>query len=366
MAWDTSPVSLDLDPGTAGMGNPQLIDAIIAEMDGGAIPFERFMELALYHPEHGYYRKPGRIGMQGDFLTSPTIHPMFGWAIAAWCQWVWEQLGKPSPFTIFEPGAGDGTLATAILDWAEGRDRAFRDAIHYVAIEAGPHGADSRIKWASPPITPAANGVVLSNEFFDALPIRVFDVATRGAQEIYVRWNGEAFEEVAGPIILIDDIPPRGRFEASARAFPAMASLAQLVQRGAVLTFDYGYPREELRAEWRTTGTLLCFYRHTAHENPYIHVGDQDITAHVDFTDLEAALDSEGYETYGPVSQAAFLIALGTGHLVEQVRSDMGEYFTRRRGMEQLSDSAGLGRVRVLAGLRGITGIPPGFEDAAG
>lgn len=363
-AWDTSRVSLDLDPGTAGLGNPRLIEAIATEMDGGAIPFERFMELALYHPEHGYYRKPGRIGPQGDFLTSPAIHPMFGWAIAAWCQWVWEQLGRPRPFTIFEPGAGDGTLAGAILDWAEGRDRAFREAIRYVAIEAGPGGSDTRMTWATPPVEAAAHGVVLSNEFFDALPVRMFDVTGRGAQEVYVGWNGTAFEEVAGPVIIVDDAPPAGRFEASARAFPAMVSLAGLVERGAVLTFDYGYPREELWAAWRTSGTLLCFYRHTAHEDPYIHVGEEDITAHVDFTDLEAALDSQGYETYGPASQSAFLLALGIGQLVEQARSDMGDYFTRRRAMEQLTDAAGLGRVRVLAGLRGIEATPPGFDGA--
>jgi len=357
-------MSLDLDPGTAGLGNPRLIEAIVREMDGGAIPFERFMEMALYHPEYGYYRQGGRIGPAGDFLTSPVIHPMFGWAVAAWCRWAWEQLGKPPAFTIFEPGAGSGSLASSVLDWAEGRDAEFRKAIRYVAIEAGPPGSDSRVEWARPPIAPAERGVVLSNEFFDALPVRMFDVVTRGAQEVYVGWNGTGFEEVAGPVTIVDGMPVAGRFEASARVFPAMASLAELVEHGAVLTFDYGYPREELRADWRTTGTLLCFHRHMASEDPYVHVGEQDITAHVDFTDMEAALDAQGYETFGPVSQSAFLMALGIGQLVEQSRGDLEEYFVRRRALEQLTDAAGLGRVRVLAGLRGITGSPPGFDGA--
>ena len=79
-------MTLDLDPGLGALGNPRLVRAIIDEMDGGAIPFERFMWLALYHAEFGYYRKPGRIGKQGDFLTSPLIHPMFGWAAAGWCR----------------------------------------------------------------------------------------------------------------------------------------------------------------------------------------------------------------------------------------------------------------------------------------
>ncbi len=356
-------MALDLDPGSAATGNAQLVRAIIEEMDGSAIPFERFMELALYHPEHGYYRTPGRIGPGGDFLTSPRIHPMFGWSIAAWAHWSWETLGKPEPFTVFEPGAGEGYLATAMLDWAWGRDEEFAKALRYVAIESGARGSDSRVTWAAPPIQPAEHGLVVTNEFFDALPVRLFDATSRGPQEVYVRWNGEAFEEVAGPIANIPEAPSDGRFEVNVRAFATMTELSALVEQGAVLTFDYGYPREELWAPWRTQGTLLCFYRHTSHHNPYIHVGDQDMTAHVDFTELEAALDSAGYATFGPVSQTVFLYALGGQQLVEAVRQDLQEYFARRRALEQLTDSAGLGRVRVLAGLRGIDSTPPGFED---
>jgi SAM-dependent MidA family methyltransferase len=143
-----------------------------------------------------------------------------------------------------------------------------------------------------------------------------------------------------------------------------MEAMAAVFARGAVLTFDYGYPREELWADWRTGGTLLCYYRHTAHEDPYVHVGDQDMTAHVDFTELEAALASHGYETYGPIAQGHFLEALGAGQLVESARNDLGEYFGRRRALEQLTDAAGLGRVRVLAGTLGVdTGPPPGFGE---
>lgn len=358
-------MALDLNPGTAALGNPRLINAIVEEMAGGAIPFERFMELALYHPEHGYYRKPGRIGPDGDFLTSPRIHPMFGWAVAAWCYDTWQRMDKPHPFAIFEPGAGEGRLAAAILDWAEGRDAEFAAAIRYVAIEQGSRGNDPRVEWAAASLSPAPNGVVISNEFFDALPVRLFQGTERGPQEIHVRWTGEEFEEVKGPIHILDGAPTEGRFEASGRVFPAMVSMAQLVERGAVLTFDYGYPREELWAPWRTMGTLLCFYRHTAHENPYIHVGEQDMTVHVDFDELEAALASEGFETFGPVRQSTFLWALGAPQLVEQSRDDMSEYFARRRALEQLADGAGLGRVNVLAAYKGVDGIPAGFGEEA-
>lgn len=356
-------MALDLDPGTAGLGNPQLIDIIVAEMEGGSIPFERFMELALYHPVHGYYRRPGRIGRSGDFLTSPVIHPMFGWAVAAWCRDIWERLGKPAAFTIFEPGAGEGALAASILDWAAGRDPEFLAAIRYVAIEPNSPGSDPRVAWAAGAVEPVDFGVVVANELFDAFPVRVFDAGGRGPVEVYVRWDGSRFLEHPGFVASIDDAPEAGRFEVNPRAYGAMASLCSLIERGgAILVFDYGYPQEELWAPWRTTGTLLCFYRHTAHEDPLIHVGEQDITTHVNFSELAAAAEDEGMEVFGPVAQSEFLHALGLGQLVEAARDDMGEYFTRRRALEQLTDGAGLGRIRVLAGTRGIPGAPQGFE----
>ena len=356
-------MALNLDPGLGALGNPALVRSIIEEMDGAAISFQRFMERALYDSAHGYYRRPGRIGKQGDFLTSPVIHPMFGWAIAGWCRHVWEQLGQPTPFTIFEPGAGQGALAASILDWAEGRDPAFRQAIRYIAIEPNAPGSDSRVEWATAPIPAAANGVVLTNELFDALPVRLFDATERGPVEIMVRWDGEAFVEARGNIVTIDDAPTSGRFEVNPGAYPAMQSLCGLIERGAVLTFDYGYPRHELWAPWRAQGTLLCFYRHTAHEDPYIHIGEQDMTTHVDFSELASAAQEAGCTVHGPVRQSAFLVSLGLGQLVESARKDLAEYFSRRHALETLTDAAGLGRVRVLAATRGIEEPLPGFEE---
>lgn len=356
-------MALDLDPGIAALGNPQLVRAIIDEMAGGAIPFERFMDLALYHPDHGYYGRTGRVGRSGDFLTSPTIHPMFGWAVAGWCREVWQRLGRPTEFVIFEPGAGEGALASAILDWADGRDQTFRDALRYVALEPNSPGTDPRVEWAAPPVEPREYGVVLANELFDALPVRLFDATVRGPVEVFVRWDGDRFVETPGGVTLIDDAPPEGRFEVNQHAYGMLRGLAGLVRKGALLVFDYGYPQAELWAPWRTTGTLLCFYRHTAHENPYLHVGDQDMTTHVNFSELAAAAEDEGYAVLGPVSQANWLYALGLPALVESARNEMGEYFARRRALEQLTDGAGLGRVRVLGATRGVEGTTPGFEE---
>ncbi len=358
-------MTLDLDPGTAATGNPRLVRAIIDEMAGGAISFERFMELALYHPEHGYYRKPGRVGPQGDFLTSPAIHPMFGWAVAAWCRDAWERLGRPSPFTIIEPGAGSGALAHSVIDWAEGRDDGFRESLRYVAIEPNAPGDDPRVEWTAGAVKTVDCGVVVANELFDAFPVRLFEATARGPVEVFVRWDGQAFVETRGGVASIDGAPTSGRFEVNARAHHAMRGLCRLFARGAVLIFDYGYPQEELWAPWRATGTLLCFHRHTAHENPYIHVGEQDLTTHVNFSELASAAEDEGMTVFGPVSQATCLHALGLPALVESARNDMAEYFTRRRALQQLTDAAGLGRVRVLAATRGIDGTPPGFEAVA-
>lgn len=358
-------VTIDLDPGPAALGNPRLVRAIIDEMAGGAISFERFMTLALYHPEFGYYRKPGRIGPNGDFLTSPAIHPMFGWTVAAWLRELWLSLGRPPEFTVFEPGAGEGALATAMLDWAEGREDGFRDALRYVALEPNAHGDDRRVTWAAGPVSAAEYGAVVSNELFDAFPVRLFDAGGRGPVEVLVRWDGERFVETPGSVVTVDGAPEIGRFEANPHVYGAMQGLCGLIERGAVLTFDYGHAQEDLWASWRTQGTLLCFYRHTAHEDPLIHVGEQDITSHVNLDELAAAAVDEGFAVHGPVRQAHFLYALGAAALVEAVRGEMAEYFTRRRALQTLTDAAGLGRIRVLAASRGVDGPLPGFEEEA-
>jgi SAM-dependent MidA family methyltransferase len=344
------------------VGNVRLVNAIVAEMAGGAMPFERFMELALYHPEFGYYRTPGRVGKQGDFLTSAVIHPMFGWAIGGWCRDVWQRCGSPGEFTVLEMGAGGGELATSVLDWAAGRDDGFAAALRYQAFEPNSPGRDTRVEWVERPDEHIAAGVVLSNELFDALPVRLFDVGGRGPVEVLVRWDGERFVEAPGGVAMIDGAPGSGRFEVNQRAYPLMHALCGIVERGAVLTLDYGYPQEELWAPWRETGTLLCFYRHTAHEDPYVHVGEQDMTTHVNFSELAAAAEDAGCDVWGPVKQSEFLYALGLGAVVDAARGDMQEYFTRRRALESLTDGAGLGRIRVLAATRGIEGPPEGFE----
>jgi SAM-dependent MidA family methyltransferase len=277
---------------------------------------------------------------------------------------VWEALGRPAPFTVFEPGAGEGALARAILDWAEARDDGFREALRYVAIEPNARGTDSRVTWAAPPIAPAEAGVVVANEFFDALPVRLFEASERGPVEIMVRWDGERFVEARGSVADMEDAPAEGRFEVNQHTYPAMRQLCRLFGRGGILVFDYGYPREELWAPWRTSGTLLCYYRHTAHEDPLIHVGQQDLTAHVDLSELAAAAEDEGCVVHGPVPQSEFLHALGLGAVVDSARGDMGEYFVRRRALEKLTDGAALGRIRVMGATRGLATPPPGFEAA--
>ena len=355
-------MALDIEPGIAAEGNPALIKIIIKEMDGGTIPFERFMELALYHPEHGYYRKSGRIGSQGDFLTSPAIHPMFGWAIASWCEWIWQQLDEPDTFTIFEPGAGEGALGSAILDWAEARENNFSQSLRYIALEPNTEGTDSRIQWLQENPSPVLNGIVLANELFDALPTRLFEATERGPAEIHVRWDGNNFVEVRGNITVLQNVPNKGRFEINGKAWPLLETMCGLIKQGGILLADYGYEEEKLWAPWRLQGTLSCFYRHTAHENPYRHVGEQDITAHVNLSELETGLQNLGYEQLGPIPQHEFLTKLGIGNLVESARTDLGNYFERRQAFQALTDAGGLGKIQILAGLRGIKGTAPGFE----
>ena len=148
-----------------------------------------------------------------------------------------------------------------------------------------------------------------------------------------------------------------------------MTQASQALRRGFVLTFDYGYPAEELYAPWRRDGTLLCFYRHNASADPYARAGKQDMTAHVDFTTLQRVGRERGLETAGFTTQARFLANLGIGAGVDAVakesREALEEYYARRRAVQELIDPAGLGRIRVLAQRKGVDAAElQGFRDA--
>ena len=305
---------------------------------GGWLSFERFMELALYAPGLGYYSAGSwKLGSGGDFVTAPEVSELFGRCVAAQCAQVLRATGGQ----ILELGAGTGALAAAILAAldAEGvlperyailevsGDLAARQRARLERL--APH-LRARVAWLEQlPQTPL-RGVVLANEVADALPVRRFGLRGGTVQELGVALSvSGALHTAEGPpdtalaqaCAALFGTPPRSlpegyTSEVNLRIAPWIATLAGCLERGVVLLFDYGLPRSHYYHAQRVAGTLRCHFRQRAHDDPFINLGVQDITAWVDFTRVAEAATLAGLEVSGFATQAAFLLALGVERIV--------------------------------------------------
>ena len=354
----------------------------------GPMTFARFMDLALYDPAGGYYRaEAARPGREGDFLTAPETHPIFGAALARAVADAWQRLGRPEPFVVREYGAGTGTLAIAILDGVarEAPDLAAR--IRYQPIEVEPrrieaigarlasagHGG-ALVAPSSPDASPIV-GFVLANEVLDALPTH--RVVMRGGvlREVKVDSRDGAFTDIeTDPSMpaLADRLAAEEvtlaegqRAEIALAVDPWLAGAAAGMARGVLLLIDYGYPAAELFDPVRRgDGTLRAYLRHRVHADPYLHVGRQDLTAHVDVTAVERAAAAAGLAHLGTTTQAEFLVGLGTERLLQAIQADpattLEDYLAVRSGLMRLLDPGAMGRFRVMAFGRGWPeGGPP-------
>ncbi|MCI0354068.1 MAG: SAM-dependent methyltransferase [Acidobacteria bacterium] len=317
----------------------------------GPIPFSRYMELCLYHPELGYYmRAAEQFGKAGDFYTSSDVHAVFGRLLARQFEEMWRTLGRPARLDLIEPGPGRGLFARDVLDWSAKKFPEFFRALHYTLVERSEQlrmALEERLQawiaegkvsicesleeggtgqrpvptqpvptqsFATPSVA-AHDVIVFANEFFDALPV---EVVTREG-EVWVNVRDERFEEVfvapsAEVLEYVDRYalhPEAGeRVEAGLAAQRRMARLAGVVKRGFFLMIDYGYTRDELLAG-RHRGTVMAYRAHTASADPYEAPGEQDITAHVNFTALAAAGEQAGLSKLGLVTQSQFLMGIG-------------------------------------------------------
>ena len=376
--------------------NDALLDVIGAEIPArGPITFERFMELALYHPTLGYYRSgKRRIGERGDYVTSPCLSSIFGVIVGRQLDELWERLGSPGQFDLVEMGAGDGRLMRDIVQWAARANPPLGEALRPLLIEPNPalQEAQHRTLVEAPAMprwvagldevpSRSLTGCVLSNELVDSFPVRLCVMRDGVPHDICVdRREGTLLEIEGRPVDaglpeqiapLLRALPDGARVEVNRAAWHWMADVAARLDRGFVLTFDYGYPAAQLYAPWRAQGTLMAFYRHAVSPDPLAHVGEQDLTTHVDFTALVLAGREHGLEPAGFTSQREFLTALGINEAVAVPGLPLEETLARRRALLALTDPAGLGRVRVLAqargvdsaNLRGFAGSPPAAES---
>ncbi|MFN6535269.1 MAG: class I SAM-dependent methyltransferase [Nostoc sp. EkiNYC01] len=391
--------------------NPELCQAIanhITTSPQQRITFAQFMDMALYHPEHGYYSSDAvKIGFQGgDFFTSPNLTSDFGELLAEQFLQMWEILGRPVTFSLVEMGAGQGLLALHILKYYQLHYPDFFSALEYVIVEKSPtlrqeqqqRLQDLPVRWCNLEDIPAnaIAGCFFSNELVDALPVHQFTLETGELREIYVttpqnltpqppslEGKGESFSppligeglgersnftfieipaepstpqlaeyfDLVGIDLASGAYPDGYRSEINLAALDWLSIVADRLQRGYVLTIDYGYPATRYYNPRRSQGTLQCYYQHRFHDNPYINIGRQDITAHVDFTALERWGDRCGLENVGFIQQGLFLMALGLGERISGIsyqKQPLSQLLQRRDALHQLLDPTGLGGFGVL------------------
>lgn len=348
--------------------------------------FAEYMNWALYHPQYGYYsRTRDKIGAKGDFFTSPHLTIDFGELVAEQLAEMWQVLGHPNPFTIVEMGAGQGLLASDVLQYLQHHYPSCYVALQYWILEkASAHVTEQqhrlkrwidsglRLAWKQlEDISPdSIIGCVFSNELVDAFPVHCVTLVDQSLKEIYVgQQDGRLMEIVADlstpklanyfdwiGVNFADPAYASGyRTEVNLAALDWMDAVAQRLDRGYVLTIDYGYTAQRYYNPGRSQGTLQCYYQHRHHNDPYIYVGEQDITAHVDFTALQQQGEKVGLETLGLTQQGLFLMALGLGDRLSQITQtdvndpqELQNRLRHREALHQLINPMGLGGFNVL------------------
>ncbi len=363
----------------------------------GPLTFAQFMEWALYEPELGYYERsdPSQASPIGpDYLTSPHLAADFAQLLAEQIHQFWQILGSPSAFTVIEMGAGSGQLAWDWLTHVQISHPQFWQALEYGILERSASlrqlqqeqlvGFGEKVRWLDWDGIPdgSVTGCFFSNELVDAFPVHRVQVRDGALQELYVDWvEGEeaGFREVlrdpstpklgeyfARLGIPIETYPSGYQTEVNLNALQWLQLLARKLRRGYVLTLDYGHTAQRYYSPHRAQGTLLAYRQHGSYTDPYVRVGYQDLTAHVDFTTLEQVGESLGLKYLGFTRQSSFLVNLGlTERLaaLSQIDPPMGDkavdvnqVLRRRHALHALLDPMGLGGFGVLVQAKGLTG----------
>jgi SAM-dependent MidA family methyltransferase len=337
----------------------QIIEQEIRER--GPIPFSRYRELCLYHPELGYYsRNADQFGKAGDFYTSSDIHAVFGRLLARQFEEIWRVLGSPAQIEILELGPGRGLFAQDVLDWSEKKFPPFFQALHYSLLERSPalrgklretlarflesgkvslvpgdgsrngrKGTTSVVRdegVLERALAPEVPLLIFANEFFDALPVEI--VSAQGALRVSTQdnrfietWVPASAEELEY-LDLYSVHPEQGeRIEVPLQANRYMAGLAASIRKGVLIAIDYGYTRQEQLAG-RHRGTLMAYRQHSATPDPYEAPGEQDITAHVNFTALAAVVEENRMEAQPLLTQSQLLMGIGETNQFTDVFED--------------------------------------------
>ena len=333
----------------------------------GSISFRDFMEAALYHPRLGYYATLRGFAAEGDFVTSPETHPVFGALVGRQALDVWEVLGRPRPFRVLELGGGSGALAEALLAWAASDAPEMAEALLYAIEEVSPSLESvqrerlqgRQVEWTAV----REPHLVLANEFLDAMSVYRVVVRNGRLRELRVAtglegsFEWEESESVPKTVEAYFDqlhlLPSEGTVcEVNTSLGVWTRSLAGRIRRGVAIVLDYGYPAEDLFA--RSAGTLLTYYRHTMGSDPLVRVGRQDISTHVDFTTVASEAAAAGLSVLGMTSQRRMLERLGIGQYWRRLDQPAD-----RQALQSLVDPAGLGKIGALYLARGLDDWAP-------
>jgi SAM-dependent MidA family methyltransferase len=371
------------DPETVGE-DEALVAAIRVEIRAaGPITFARFMQRALYEPGHGYYRRPAPgPGREGDFLTAPETHPIFGAVIGRLLEQAWNVMDRPAPFVVTEPGAGTGTLAAALLGGLRDLGSPLLQAVRYRPVEVEPgrldtlqarlagDGHDAHLEMDPPPPDAVETGAVLANEVLDALPVHRVIGRPDGPRELLVDVDeAGAFRHVEAPPTTAElaarltaervELADGQVTEVCLELDDWLAGATRHLARGVLVLVDYAAEPADLHdARTRPSGSLRAFARHAVGGDPFRHVGRQDLTATVDLQAVRMAAARAGLVPVGETTQAELVAALATGELTQASLRGPGAglqgALDLRSALARLLDPRGMGGFRVLVFGRGL------------
>lgn len=338
----------------------------------GPISFCDFMEMALYYPELGYYTSSReKIGKSGDYYTSPNLTSAFGEMLGKQIEEMWHILGEKE-FTIVEMGAGPGLLSGDILSYLKKNHELTRN-LNYCIVEKSPTFRNMQkqrlevqnVSWYdSINELSGMTGCIFSNELPDAFPVHVV-IMEKELMEVFVDYEN-GFTEVLRPATcelknyleeLKMSLPFGYRTEINLNAIKWIQEIGHTLKKGFVITIDYGYPSDELYQEYRNRGTLMCYYKHSLNETPFEHLGEQDMTTHVNFSALDRWGQKKGLYMCGFTDQAHFLMGLGIEEYLKDLQErDPVNYYKKMLPVKTLMMEMGE-TFKILIQKKGIEGF---------
>ncbi len=347
------------------------IRKIMRQSSVGSIPFHKYMELCLYHPDYGYYTRPGeKLGRSGDFYTSAHLGTIMGEVLANYCALLDEQAGCPSTLYIAEWGGGDGRLAEALLEALRSAHAHVYKRLRYISIErSSVHRSQqsdrlqafadrctwiTEAEWLGESDKPYT--IVLANELLDAFPVRRLRAGEHGYEEMWVSWDEEhqVLDREWKPLkdeAILERLHtwgvnwmPLQQFELHEQSLDWIHSVVQSLSAGSLILLDYGDGNDELYSAHRMAGTFLCYKRHQAADLPFAWPGEQDMTSHVPFDQCQEAAEEAGLRQVKVVTQKQFLVDNG---ILEKLQAHAGidpfsEAARRNRSIRQLLISDGM------------------------